>query len=240
MAPTNQFAQLSSFSRIFREPVSPTVAIAGELYYGAGSTILKTLPARTAASSGVVRSRIAYHPFVDQTTRTVVLNGTNTRLAAGDYVLTVENEHTIGEKRSLRQISAVSADKTSNTTTISWQEPSGTTYQQTSDDPVALYAMRVKASPFGSAAPNWYTLSPTLTAPVTSSPGLPSIYAPPYSNWDDQGNADHFMPSARDVNLDGVYEEARATSDNPGWMALVPTDATKTEVRRFNKLVRSC
>src|SRR5262249_55714520 len=132
-------------------------------------------------------------------------------------------------------ISTVRADKVSNTTTISWQEPSGTTYQQTSDNPVALYAMRVRASPFGSTAPNWYTLSPTLAAPMTSSPPSRSIYAPPYSNWDDQENADHFMPSARDVNLDGVYAEARATSDNPGWVALVPTDATKTEVHRFKQ-----
>jgi uncharacterized phage protein gp47/JayE len=235
VAPTNQFAQLSSLSRIFREPAPPTMAIAQELYYSAGATILKTLPARTATSCAVVRSRIAYHPFVDQTTRTVVLDGTNTRLAAGDYVLTIESEHTAGEKKSLCQISTVSPDKTSNTTTISWQEPSGTTYQQTSDDPVALYAMRVKASPFGSAAPNWYTLSPTLTAPVASPPRSPSIDAPPYSNWDDQGSADHFMPSAPDINLDGVYEEARATSDNPGWVALVPTDAAKTEVHRFKR-----
>jgi Baseplate J-like protein len=234
-APTNQFAQLSSFSRIFCEPTPPTDRIAEELYYSAGSTILKTLPARTATSSGIVRSGVTFRPFVDQTTRTVVLDGVYTHLAAGDYVLTVEKEHATGETGSLHQISTVDADKVSNTTTISWQEPSGTIYQQTSDNPVALYAMRVRASPFGSAAPNWYTLSPTLTASMTSPPQSRSIYAPPYSNWDDQDNADHFMPSAREVDLDGVYEEARATSDNPGWVALVPTDATKTEVHRFKQ-----
>jgi len=97
-----------------------------------------------------------------------VLDGVNTRLAAGDYVLTVENEQTDQPKPSLYQLSSIIVDRTSNTTTITWQEPEGTTYNQTAENPVALYAMRVKAGPFGSAAPNWFTLSPTLT---TSAPG---------------------------------------------------------------------
>jgi hypothetical protein len=250
VAPTNQFAQLTSFDKIFVEPGPPTLELAEELYYGAGRTLLRTLPSLKASEE-----RIAFLPrftFPRITyrvgTRNVVLDGVNTRLMPGDYVLTAENEHTAAEKGSLHQISAVSVDKASNTTTISWQETDTTSYQQTADHPVALYAMRVRASPFGSAAPNWYTLSPTLTmvpvSPPTSPPSLrlpspdeASTAKPPYANWDDPSPANTFQYVARTgaIALDAVYDAVRATPDNPGWMALVAGDGGADEILRFSQ-----
>jgi len=48
VAPTNQFAQLSSFARVFFAPGPPTAALATELYPGSGDTFIKTLPALRA------------------------------------------------------------------------------------------------------------------------------------------------------------------------------------------------
>ena len=60
-------------------------------------------------------------------TRSVVLQGANNRLNAGDHVLIVENEGLGAEEAAtLRQIAAVSADKTANTTILNWNEPVGT------------------------------------------------------------------------------------------------------------------
>src|SRR5205823_2141929 len=112
-------------------------------------------------------------------TRTVVLQGVSNRLAVGDYILAVQNEGVTGaELASVRQLISVSSDKAQ--TTISWQEPPGTTYDQTSKS-VALYAFRVLASPFGSAAPAWSSLSSTLTNADGQHPG-----APYPNNWDSQ------------------------------------------------------
>ena len=169
--------------------------------------------------TGTLRPPIVYHPYVSLTTRTVVLDGANNQLLPGDYLLTVEKEHEDDEKPSLYQVSSVSVDKASNTTTIRWQEKSGATYQQDAKDPVALYALRVRASPFASGAPNWYTLSPTLTA-QSSPPVKGTTVAPPYVNWDGPGNAS-LIPADQVIALDGIYDEARATPDKPSWFALV-------------------
>jgi hypothetical protein len=259
VAPTNQFAQLSSFAQVFVEPGPPTIDLAEELYYGAGGTFLKTLPdlktspARIATSTSFFGSRTIYRPFINQNTRTIVLDGVNTRLAAGDYIIAT-HVMTVGDGQAngipaLYQISSVSVDKTSNTTTIGWQEPAGTTYKQTPNNPVALYAMRVKASPFGSAAPNWYTLSPTLTMVPTSPPTTPpqlqlppagtaTTAAPPYANWDDPdpANLSQYMPRGGVISLDAVYDEARATPDNPGWVALVPGDIGSAPVNSVSEI----
>jgi uncharacterized phage protein gp47/JayE len=238
VAPTNQFARLSSFRQVFAAPGPLTLDQARELYHGAGGTFLKSLVAirtTTALSSGrssnattrapaiptgfaaftrEFRPQIIYRPFINVSTRTVVLAGTNTRLAAGDYLLTVENEHDSNEKASLYQLSSVSSDKDTNTTTIAWQEPAGTTYAQ----PVTVCAMRVRAAPFASTAPNWNTLSPTLTTA-----GSPPLTAqPPYpDNWDDPNKSAHYIVASSAVALDGTYDAARATPDNPNWMAFV-------------------
>jgi predicted phage baseplate assembly protein len=253
VAPTNQFAQLSSFAKVFYEAGPLTIEPVLELYQDVGSTLLRTLTAarlssstatslavRSASLASVFNSAIAtfrpapifpgipivyrppivYHPYISQTTRTVVLAGVSNRLAGGDYVITVENEHSDNEVFSFYQISTVSADKNTNTTTITWRENSGKQYDQSDDNPVTLYALRVQAGPFASAAPNWNTLSPTLTTP-SSPPGNPN---PPYQeNWDDGSKAKSFIAGGNAIALDGIYDSARATPDNPGLAALVTT-----------------
>src|SRR5262249_13975164 len=160
VAPTNQSARLSRIAQILVKRGPVNVSLARELYYGAGATLLKTLP--------TIGFQLPLQESV-QTTRTIVLKGVNARLAVGDYVLTVEGEHTPNEDPTLYQISALSVDKAGNTTSITWQETAGAIYRQTTDNPVTLYVLRAHASPFASAAPNWYTLSPTLTATQPSS-----------------------------------------------------------------------
>ena len=332
VAPTNQFAQLTSFAQVFVEPGLPTIGIAEELYPGVGSTLIRTLPDLKAAPTGIaafarlLRPRIIYRPFINKVTRSVVLDGVNTRLAVGDYVLAmnvlVRQNGQGGVQPALYQLSSVNVDKASATTTITWLEAEGTSYQQTSGNPVEVYAMRVKASPLGSGAPNWNTLSPTLTmgppgippavaiqvgaspftytnndgvaeyitfsggtvtnftiirgtqhsaaslvtvllAPgdgfiitytavpvifklltsaVTIPPQSPSTAAPPYANWDDPSDRDGthaaFVPrNSGVISLDAVYDAVRATSNNPGWIALVPGngDLTAAEIRRFTQ-----
>jgi len=101
-------------------------------------------------------------PDVPFTKNTIILKGINNRLGANDYVLAVENQGT-DEAAHLLQLTAVSTDKVSNTTTINWrQEIGGGSYNQASKD-ASIYALRVTAAPFGANAPQWETLSPVLT-----------------------------------------------------------------------------
>jgi predicted phage baseplate assembly protein len=156
-------------------------------------------------------------------TRSVVLQGMNNRLAVGDYLLVVENEAaTTGEKTHLYQITGVSLDKASNTTTIIWQEPAGTQYDQTSKE-VTLYALRVKAGPFGNNAPAWNSLPATLNvdgpfkdknwdaSTISSPPGTPNPW--------------YYLPTPGDpagtVFLDGIYDAAQGTPEAPGWAVLL-------------------
>jgi hypothetical protein len=153
--------------------------------------------------------------------RQVVLKGTSTRLAVGDYVLVVENQGAAGEKQSLRQVSTVTPDKASDTTTITWTEQPNTRYEN-----VTLYALRVTASPFGSTAPVWNTLSPTLIGTVNGVDG-------PYKdkNWDapfttgTTPNPWYYLPTPGDPSgvlyLDGIHEDVKGTPDNPGWAVLL-------------------
>ncbi|HVN06241.1 MAG TPA: putative baseplate assembly protein [Bryobacteraceae bacterium] len=168
-------------------------------------------------------------PFYGVTTRTVVLAGTNHRLNVGDYVLTLEN----GKTGTLFQLSSVATDKTASTTTVTWSEPAGKTYD-TSSSPVALFALRVKASPFGSDAPPWNSLAPSLTgtAPATSPPSWPS--PPPFqTNWDDATKSLYYMPAGSTIDLDGVYDAARGTTQNPGWVVLLAGGADPSTAQTF-------
>jgi hypothetical protein len=245
VAPTNQFAPLSSFAQVFVAPGLPTIALAEELYYGAGATFLRTLPALSKAfpALSLFEPRFLYRPFISETTRTIVVEGVNTRLAAGDYVLTVENKHADQPKPSLYQLSSVSADKTSNTTTIKWQEPAGTTYDQ-SESPVALYAMRVEASPFGSAAPNWYTLSPTLTI---GPPGIPpavavQVGASPFTYTNNDGVAEYIIFSGGTVTNFTIHRGGQSSTASVGTVLLAPGDfftITYTTPPVINKLLTS-
>jgi predicted phage baseplate assembly protein len=159
--------------------------------------------------------------------RQVVLKGTATRLAVGDYVLVVENQGNASEKQSLRQVSTVTPDKASDTTTITWTEQPNTRYEN-----VTLYALRVTASPFGSTAPVWNTLSPTLIGTVNGVDG-------PYKdrNWDatfttgTTPNPWYYLPTPDDppgvLYLDGIHEAVKGTPDNPGWAVLLNDDTTQ-------------
>src|SRR5262249_4251169 len=147
-------------------------------------------------------------------TRTIVLKGTTNRLSVGDFVVAVENEGKDSENATPYQISTVTTDKPSNTTTITWQESSGTTYQQAPDSPVSLYVMRVTASPFGSNAPGWASLPPTLTQ-TTENPN-----APYQDDWDTEGHAKFYLDAGNTIFLDGVYDSAKGTPDNPGLIVL--------------------
>jgi hypothetical protein len=144
-------------------------------------------------------------------TRVVVLQGTALRLSAGDTILVVENEAQANENTTIHRLAAVATDKASNTTTVTWTEDPGTSYQN-----VTLYALRVAAGPFGNNAPAWNTLSPTLTKGDGSTPH------PPYpDNWDDASKAAFYIPGGTTLFLDAVYAGVTGTATNPGWAALV-------------------
>jgi uncharacterized phage protein gp47/JayE len=180
---------------------------------------------------------IHYQPFRDETTRTIVLQGVGNRLAVGDYVLVVENEHSADEYATPYQLSSVAVDKSTNTTTITWQEPAATTYDASSS-PVALYALRTRAGAFGNNAPNWYTLSPTLTNSDHRYGGLspPPTNAPYQANWDDPSDPTTYLPRKLINNLlalDSVYDNVSATADNPGWVILASSDGYLKLTYRF-------
>ena len=253
VAPTNQFAPLSSFEVFFGpsggDMLEP-VAAAEHFYGSAGATYRQTFtrgsltaPAIRSAAREAVRSlsaisqptttgvptvriptvvarRPMYQPFVNMTTRTVVLKGMNNRLAVGDYILAVENE-AVSEKQEtkhLYQITTVSLDKAADTTTITWQEDAGTQYDQTSQE-VALYALRVKAGAFGNNAPEWKILPAALTRePTIGSPPSP----PPYpDDWDDDNKDVSKVPAGNQVFLDAIYDAVKGTPQSPGWAALI-------------------
>ena len=244
VAPTNQFAALKDYSLVLAAGSSLTTAAAASNVYGlAGATYLQTflfnsvvnqavssfseaaqVPAATSEAAGEsdVSSfssfTAAVNPFffaaiaglyVSRSTRRVVLQGTSTRLEVGDYVLVVENERASGEKATLRQISTVATDKKSSTTVITWLEETEVSYQN-----VTLYALRVTAAPFGSNAPNWASLPPTLT----------KTDAPFDENWDDPTQAAAYVPRRGQVLLDSTYDDAKGTLDNPGWVVLLSDD----------------
>ncbi|HTD37759.1 MAG TPA: putative baseplate assembly protein [Candidatus Limnocylindrales bacterium] len=158
-----------------------------------------------------------------EVTRSIVLSGVSTELHAGDDVLVVQLAGTNAQKADLRRLISVAEDDTSQTTTIAWNEEPPVVY----DDPldVQIHALRISASPFGSTAPSWYALPPTLTQNTTEPYG-------PYANenWDDPSapsttNTWPFLPlpssdskSEKLLFLDDVYDV------RPGmWLVLFGT-----------------
>src|SRR5262249_19856132 len=142
-----------------------------------------------------------------------VLQGTSTRLKTGDYVLVVENEQQSGEKATARQISTITTDKTSSTTTVTWLEEPDVSYEN-----VTLYALRVSAAPFGNNAPNWLSLPATLTNSDGKHPDAPAQFK---ESWDDLHNARAYVPSAGQLFLDSTSDDAKGTDDNPGWVVMI-------------------
>ncbi len=159
--------------------------------------------------------------------RSVVLQGDANRLAAGDDVLVVEHEGGTGEKATLQHLVDAAADHAAKTTTITWMEPAGTTYQ--TDVPVKLYAFRAAAGVFGNNAPPWASLSLTLI----TDPVAPQVWpTPPYKTetWDDANSAWAYVPipassnntntQADEVMLDSTYANVTGSTDRPTWAVL--------------------
>lgn len=168
----------------------------------------------------ILPPRPPYKPFVNSTTRTLVLKGVNTRLAVGDYLLAVENEgDSTLEKTSAHQITSVTADKAAGRTTITWTEPVDSLYDRSKSE-VAVYALRVTAGLFGNTAPAFNTLPATLTGRVNNTDG-PFIN----QNWDNPATVHFFIPKAGDptnfIFLDAVYDDATGTQAKPGWAVLM-------------------
>ena len=133
---------------------------------------------------------------------TIVLGGVSSSLAEDDYVLAVENQGTAGEETHLLQIDSVFVDKPGNTTTLTWNREVGNGPYAQASKQVSLYALRVKAAPFGANAPAWNTLSPTLTNsnlpkdsnnnPIASYPDAPFAA----TNWDEPDLGGEFLIDA--------------------------------------------
>jgi uncharacterized phage protein gp47/JayE len=247
-APTNQFAPLASFGAFFGR--GPRAALnlataATHLYGTAGAALLSTfhtIPERAIAPavdqttglgsrpdgganvSSLIsrRGEIGQAPLIRLVTRTVVLEGVRTGLAAGDFVLVVENEHAPAERATPYQLTGVQIDKATGATTVMWAEPLGATFDQAAGE-VALYALRVKAGAFGNKAPAWNTLPDTLTGtpspPGTAPPRTPAPFSA--RNWDDPSDPAFYVPAASLVFLDAVYDAARGTPQTPGFTVLM-------------------
>ncbi len=151
-------------------------------------------------NSSIVLSPLS--PDVPFPPNTIVLSGVNSGLSEDDYVLAVENQGTAGEETHLLQIDAVFVDKVGGTTTLAWNREVGNGPYVQASKQVSLYALRVKAAPFGANAPAWNTLSPTLTNsnlpkdsnnnPIASYPDAPFAA----TNWDQQNLGSEFIIDA--------------------------------------------
>jgi hypothetical protein len=178
-------------------------------------------------------------PDVELPPNTIVVIGINTGLVVNDYVLAVENQGTPGEAAHLLQIDSLFADKAGNTTTLTWtREVGGGSYFNASKQ-VSLYALRVKAAPFGANAPAWATLSPTLTnfnLPKDSTGKPIANYSDaPFAatNWDNPRQDLQFtLEGSLTLNRVGLGARAGETNDllsirlfpNPWYYAPVPGD----------------
>ena len=124
---------------------------------GRPATVFETSTALAASADNSAIPLSLVSPTVDFQENTVVLQGLNNRVAVGDYLLAVENEGSDSEAANLRQVTAVSSDKTAGTTTVSWQDLTGN--DSIASKRVAVYAFRIRGAPFGSSAPDYKTLS---------------------------------------------------------------------------------
>jgi uncharacterized phage protein gp47/JayE len=160
-----------------------------------------------------------YNPFTDDITRTIVFRGLNLGIKVGDQLLAVANEAGTDPHKeipTLHQVIAVSSDKASNTTTVQWVEAPNQTYDVSAKD-VNVYRFAVEAGVFGNAAPQFLTIPTELTKSGAAFDGV---------NWDDPSNPWFSLPkpdeaSQSQVFLDGVYDKANGTPQNPGWAVLM-------------------
>jgi hypothetical protein len=191
-------------------------------------------------AASIVRFGIVRSGIVQVAMRTVVLQGTATRLSAGDYVLLVANATSTSPSRYLRQLVSVAVDPKARITTVSWSEVPVLSYTD-----VKLYALRLKVAPLGSRAPAFDLLPSTLTNTDQQHPK--AIYNG--RSWDDPKaqNTEYYLPAPDDdagtkcLYLDAVYAAATGSSDRQGWVALLADNQTPaifsvTDARPVTKL----
>lgn len=196
---------------------APQASISSAVSSSFSSALSVSSAFSAAVSPAILSLSIFSGLYVSRNTRQVVLQGTSTRLEVGDYVLVVENQGESGEKATLRQISTVKTDKKSSTTIVTWQEEDGASYEN-----VTLHALRVTAAPFGSNAPSWLSLPAALTNSDGKNPNAPLEFL---ESWDDETKGRAHVPSDNRIFLDSTYDDAKGTSDNPGWVVLLSDKA---------------
>ena len=230
IAPTNQFAALNDFRELLMQsftesPTGPTRTALSNIYSTMGplfsqsfeiSPVLTNLVEKEKSPReknilGELENQSPSTSFesrfvLSEKTRPIVLQGTKTQLSAGDYVLIVPKN----AKEELRQLDSVRVDKATNTTTIFWTETVATfSYERDAE----LFAFRVVASPFGSSAPAFDALSPTLT----------NIEGAPFKdkNWDDANKPDSKIPKDTHLYLDQTYVGATGSASQKGKVVLI-------------------
>ncbi|HSY71741.1 MAG TPA: baseplate J/gp47 family protein [Alloacidobacterium sp.] len=197
---------------------------------GQSSIVFETSSAVTVSGDNSSIPLSSISPDVPFPQNAIVLQGINNGVAVDDFVLAVENQGTPNEAIHLLQIASANVDKVANVTTITWiQELGDGSYTQASKQ-VSLYALRLKAAPFGVNAPAWNTLSPTLTN-FNGSPNASFPSAPYQNDWDTPTtqsaivNPWFYVPVPNDLNtvlcLDAIYKQLSYTSQNQGWAVLL-------------------
>lgn len=183
------------------------------------AVVFETTSSVVATGDSSVLPLSPVSPLVEFAQNRIVLQGVNTRLAVNDYLLAVEpiDDGTDGEPLLLR-ITDIHADKSANTTEVSWLHVGGS-YDQASKQ-VAVYALRVVTSPFGARAPGV-----VLSASSTSATGV-TVTSP--APWDVPGNDAYYLPAPGDatnvVFLDGTFDQLKYSQQNMGW-AVFLTDS---------------
>lgn len=186
--------------------VEANVSIESSLEAHKADAFKKQLAAQTPANA------FESHFVLSPKQRPVVLQGTKARLAAGDYVLIVQERD---PKETVRKLDSVRIDKATHTTTIYWTEPDESSSY---DRDAVLFAFRVVASPIESNLPAFATLSPTLT----TVDGAPFRNA----NWDDATNQAFTIPKHKDLYLDTTYPGIMGANVQNGIIAIVRPGAT--------------
>ena len=142
------------------------------------------------------------------------LEGTETGLEVGDYILLVGIERAgdpDSEQWEIRRLSEVEPDQQRNITTIGWERGLGNVpYTLPPTDP-KLYALGLRAYPFGHDAPAHTDLTPELKKQYPEDWNNPIRYVS-----EDSGEPKHLF-------LDAVYNRIDADS----WVILMTTDPIK-------------
>ncbi|WP_083344764.1 putative baseplate assembly protein [Terriglobus roseus] len=140
------------------------------------------------------------------------LAGVSTGLQTGDALLFVAATNGLPSATGpadLRIVTAVEVKSSDGITEVSWDRALSSFNAGSGADQVVVYALRKKASLFGSQAPN-----PLLFTPggITSSPGYPSS---PQTDWQFQ-----YTSGSSEVYLDSQYAGLVPSGENPQWAVL--------------------